>query len=183
MEIQMNPRFTEKEWLEDFGEFVSSNTNSPVPEDISKSILNRVHRALNPSSWLVFSKILGIHVVVSTLSLAVCDQFGTTPFKTGISFADYFMKFGHSTCMALCGFLFVGLSVSAACFLLKPEELSVFYRNSFVQAIALSLISIGILMAFGAEILIGVGALWILGAVLGGLAPIHVFTKLKHVSH
>ena len=179
----MNPRFTEKEWLEDFGNFVSSDTHSPVPEEISKSILSRIHKALNPSPWIVFLKVFGIQIVVGALSLAICDQFGMTLFNTGVSLADYFMKFGHSACMTLCGFLFVGLGVSAACFLLKPEELSVLYKNAIVQAVAISIVSILIFMIFGAEILMGVGTLWLIGATLGGLAPIHMITRLRHVSH
>ena len=105
----MNPRITEKEWLEDFKDFVTAKEVA-VPEDVSKRILNYIHRDLNPSSWLVFLKLLGIHSIVGTLSLAMCDQFGMNPFNTSFSLSQYFMRFGYSFCMVLCGGLFLGLT-------------------------------------------------------------------------
>ena len=111
---------TEKEWIEDFQEFVRSES-VPVPESVSKAILSRISKDLNPSPWIIFIKLLGIHAVVGTLSLAICNQFGINPFSTEFSLSDYFMKFGHSTCMFLCGVLFVGSSLFVSNSLLRPE--------------------------------------------------------------
>lgn len=169
----MNSKITEREWLEDFSDFVSSEGAS-VPDNVSQNILSYVHRELNPSAWYVFAKLMGIHSVVGTLSLSICEQFGMSPFSTGISLAEYFMRFGHSVCMALCGFLFVGLSVAIAFFMLKPEEFSVLKKNSWIQIPSISLLSLAIFIGFGAEIVFGIGFLWFIGAMLGGFTPILV---------
>jgi hypothetical protein len=162
-------KISEKEWLEDFHEFVKSE-GVPVPENISKVLLSRVHADLNPSPWTIFGKMVGIHLVVGTLSLAICDQFGMSPFRTGFSLSDYFMKFGHSMCMVLCGVLFVGLSASAGGVVLRPEELRVLSQNSILQIFGLSAISLGLFAVFGADFTWVIGFLWLLGAMLGGVA-------------
>lgn len=167
-------RISEKEWLEDFQEFVKSGS-TPVPGEASAAILERVRADLLPSAWLVFTKLLGIHAVVGTLSLAVCDQFGMSPFSTGFSLADYFMEFGASACMSLCGVLFVGLTVAVAGFVLRPEELRVIYRRSALQVFGLGMISLGVFAAFGAEIAFGLGLLWLIGAELGGILISRLF--------
>ena len=167
----MNKRISEREWLEDFQDFVDSEGAS-VPENLSKSVFARVRRDLNPSPWLVFAKLLGIHAVVGTLSLALCNQFGMSPFHSGLSLSGYFMKFGHSACMVLCGVLFVGLSILLCRPILRNEELFVLRKNAPLQIFGLSTISLALFLALGAEILLVVGLLWIAGAMLGGLLAV-----------
>lgn len=162
-------KITEKEWLEDFQEFVR-NEGALVPDEISQTVLDRVRHELNPSPWLVFSKFLGTHAVVGTLSLALCDQFGISPFQTGFSLSDYFMEFGHSTCMVLCGVLFVGLSVLLCRAWVSPEDLRVLKKNAWLQVSGISMLSLGIFAAFGAEITFAIGVLWLIGAMAGGTA-------------
>ena len=160
-------KITEKEWIEDFQEFVRSE-GTPVPEYISKAVLSQVHQDLNPSAWFIFMKLLGIHSVVGTFSLAICNQFGINPFQTGFSLSNYFMKFGHSTCMVLCGVLFVSVSVFSTRTLIRPEELRVLRKNAVLEVFGLSMISLGIFAALGAEITLAIAILWLIGAMLGG---------------
>lgn len=162
-------KITEKDWLEDFKDFVSSE-GAPVPEELSQSIFKRIHKALNPSAGLVFSKLLGIHALVGTLSLAICDQFGMSPFNTGFSLTTYFMKFGHSICMALCGVLFISLTIALGYFILNGDEFRVLSKNASLHIFSLSVLSLAAFIGFGAQIVLGIGILWLLGALVGGLA-------------
>jgi hypothetical protein len=171
----MNPRITEKEWLEDFKDFVTTK-GVAVPTDVSNKILSRIHRELNPSSWIVFLKLLGIHSVVGTLSLAVCDQFGMSPFNSGFSLSQYFMKFGHSICMVLCGILFLGLTGVFSRTILRQEEFLVLKKNVLIQVFFLSLLSLVSFIAFGGEIIIGVAILWFVGALIGGVTSIQMLS-------
>lgn len=166
----------EKEWLEDFKDFVNSD-GVPVPEEISNRILRQVHRDLNPSTWLVFGKLLGIHALVGTLSLSICNQFGLNPFHTNFSLSDYFMKFGHSTCMVLCGVLFISLTIGLSYLVLRREELLVLSKNAPLQVFGLSILSLVAFVGFGAEIVLGVASLWFLGAMIGGLVAAKVFIQ------
>ena len=177
-------KISEKEWREDFQEFVRGDS-AAVPSGIAHSILEEVHRDLNPSPWLVFVKLLGIHSVVGTFSLGICNQFGMSPFRTGFSFSEYFMKFGHSTCMFLCGVLFLGLSVLLCRSVIRIEELRVLQRNIWLQVLGLSLISLGAFAALGAEFTLIIGGLWLLGAMLGGAAAATVLRRstLRPLEH
>ena len=141
----------------------------PVPEAVSQSLFETVRADLNPSAWAVFVKILGIHSIVGFLSTAVCDQFGMSPFQSGFSLSEYFMQFGHSVCMFLCGLLFMSLGVAAARIVLSLEEVRVFRSNAFLQVFVLCLISLGTFLALGAEVVFVFAMIWFVGSLLGGL--------------
>jgi len=180
----MKNMITEKKWLEDFSDFVRGGEGVKVPDEISSQILKRIHKEMNPSARAVFMKLLAVHGVVGTLSLTVCDQFGISPFNTGFSLADYFMKFGHSVCMILCGFLFISLTIFLGRLVLRREELMVLKKNVFVQIPALSALSLGVFMILGAEIVLGIAALWLLGAAIGGfLATRLLGVTLRRIMH
>lgn len=178
----MKDKISEKEWLEEFKEFVNSGEGVEVPTALSDQVLQYVHKSLNPSPWIVFSKLLGIHAVVGTLSLAVCDQFGLNPFNSGFSLSEYFMKFGHSVCMLLCGFLFISLTLVLGRLILPPEEIKIFKENVFVQIPILSALSLGAFMIFGAEVVLSIGLLWLLGAIVGGLVTARVIAPKMHLA-
>ena len=169
-------KISEREWLEDFQEFIQGD-GAPVPPGVARTVLAQVQRDLNPSFWLVFAKLLGIHSVVGTLSLGLCNQFGMSPFQTGFSLSEYFMKFGHSTCMFLCGVIFLGLSVLLCRAAIRIDELRVLQRNVWLQIPVLSMISLGAFAALGAEISLVIGALWFLGAMLGGAAAATLLSR------
>lgn len=169
---------TEKEFLKEFNEFMNSDHTS-VPKEVSEKILQFVHHELNPSAWHVFGKLLAIHFGVGTLSLAVCDQFGMSPFKTGFSLSDYFMRFGATACMLICGFLFISLSVLMAWVLLKREELNVFGKNSLIHITGLGVISLLVFWGLGAEVLLQFAFLWLIGAIIGGMIPVFILKKAQ----
>lgn len=173
--MAMHPN--EKKWFDEFKEFAETESVA-VPESITQNILKTVHRDLNPSSLKVFAKLFSVHLFVGTLSLAVCDQFGMSPFKTEFSLSEYFMRFGHSFCMVMCGYLFIGLSVTISSFFLSREEFRVVGRHGGLQVFLLSIFSLVIFAAFGADFAIGFGLLWVLGAILGGFSVLGI-AKLR----
>ena len=160
-------RHTEKAWLDEFQEFTRGDTVT-VPKEAEHAIFARVRRDLNPSARKVFGKLFGLHAVVGTFSLAICNQFGLNPFHTNFTLSDYFMTFGHSACMFLCGLLFLSGSVLLACFVLGREEARVFRRSAGLQVFGLSMLSLGVFMAAGAQLALSIALLWLLGAMIGG---------------
>lgn len=56
----------------------------------------------------------------------------------------------------------------------RPEEFTVLRRNAWLQVFGLSMISLGIFLVAGAEIALIFGILWLVGAVLGGVAIAHI---------
>lgn len=169
-------KLKEKEWLEDFKEFIQSE-GTPVPQDATENILKHVHADLNPSSWVVFLKLLGIHLVVGTLSLSICNQFGLNPFQTNFSLSNYFMQFGHSTCMVLCGVIFIGLTIALSQLVMRREELLVLSRDVLLQVFGISVLSLAGLIGFGADVVLGIGALWFVGAMFGGVVTAKILIR------
>ena len=172
----MNPK--EQQWLKEFREFVNAEIME-VPPSVSKGILQNVHKALNPPWYLIFMKILGVHLFTGTLSLAACNQFEMNPFKTEFSLSEYFMKFGHSTCMVFCGVLFIGISIFASGYILRSEELRVLRRSAFIQSLGLGAISLFGFWLFGAEIAISIALLWLIGALIGGISISELVFRMR----
>jgi hypothetical protein len=166
----MKKNLNEKEWLEEFNQFIATEQIAP-PKSVSDSILMRTKKMMNPSPWIVFLKLLGIHSIFGTLSLAMCNQFGLNPFNTHLSLSDYFMTLGHSFCMLCCGLIFVSFSIIAAWIFLNRDEFSVIKKNYLIQIFSLSFLSLGTFVAVGADVTVGIAGLWLLGAVVGGAIP------------
>ncbi len=175
----MTVKDAEKNWLKEFNEFMECDS-ATVPRQLSKTILDSIQRDMNPSAWSVFSKLFAVQSIAGTLSLLVCNQFGINPFQTGFSLSNYFMKFGHSTCMLLCGFIFLSVGISASRLFLRNEEFLVIKRNSFLQIFSLSLLFLGIFAIVGAELTITIGVMWMLGALLGGLLSVFIPWQRHH---
>ena len=161
----------ENEWLQAFNEFTTAESRQP-PQALSDRILQQTQKKLNPKAGVIFSKLLLVHTFVGTLSLAVCDQFGITPFQTGFSLSDYFMAYGHGVCMIMCGFIFIGLSVATSYLFLNPDEFRQMKRKSPQHLLLLIFISFVTLKLFGAEVTWGLASLWFLGAFIGGILPV-----------
>ena len=166
----MNNDFKEKEWLNEFNNFMECDGVKP-PESLSQKILIKTKKLIDSSPWIVFFKLAGIHSLFGTLSLAVCNQFGLNPFNTSLSLSEYFMTFGYSACMTLCGVTFIAFSIFAAWMILTRDEFYVLKKNYLIQVFSLSLLSLATFVALGAHISLSIAVLWTLGALFGGVVP------------
>jgi hypothetical protein len=168
------------QWLKEYNEFLKNE--QPVPQEMSNQVFSKICGLLNPSAFMIFTKVFSIHLAVGTLSLAICHQFGLNPFGTEKSLADWFMSVGgHSFCMIGCGILFTALSIVAAGYFLTTEEVRVLRRTEFLQSLCLSLFSLGVFAFFGAELVLTFAGLWLLGALIGGYAATEVVWRFKKV--
>lgn len=169
-----------KNWNSEFNLFVQSDHEIPV--ELSSRVLGVMSKLMNPSPFRIFSKLLGFHFVFGLLSLSICHQFGLNPFNTRGSFSDWLMEVGgHNFCMIGCGILFIGLSIAAAGYFLSIEEARVLRKTRFLQISALSLFSLGIFVAVGAQLALTIGGLWLLGGLVGGLVTTEITWQLKRV--
>jgi len=168
-----------RDWLKEYSEFLATEPTT-VPTSLTRQVHNEIKKRLSPSPLMVFSKILGLHFITGFFSLAICTQFGLNPFKTSHSLSDIFMNWGgHGFCMVACGVIFISLTVFLAGFLLTIEETKALRRTEFLQIFTLSLISIGLFMALGAEVAFTFGGLWVLGGFIGGFAATEILWQLK----
>lgn len=171
-----------KEWMDDYSEFLSAE-EVRVPRELNQKVLASIQSLLNPSAWMVFAKLLGIHFVVGFLSLGICHQFGMNPFGTTRSLSDWFMDlWGHNVCMIGCGVIFVSFSILAAGYFLSVEEVRALRRTEFLQTLALGAFSLVMFALFGTELALTFAGLWLLGALIGGFLATEAVWKLKVAS-
>lgn len=170
------------EWLNDYQDFLNADS-SGVPAGLNENVLSKMSALINPSAWVVFFKVLGIHLVTGFLSLSVCHQFGINPFNTEYSLADWFMRVGGYTgCMVGCGLSFISMSLFAAGLLLTAEEVKALKRTEFIQNLSLGLVSLGFFAAVGAELAVGMAGLWLLGSLVGGFFATETIWRLKKLA-
>lgn len=146
--------------------------NENIPFEKKDVLLTKIHKRIFPSPSRVLGKILGVHLFVGTLSLAVCDQFGLNPFGTNQFLTSWFMSWGHSFCMVLCGGFFASATFLISQLLLSFEEVETLQRSRFIQIAALMLLSLGTFFFLGAHIVVSLVLLWSFGALIGGISSI-----------
>ena len=174
----MKPSFNSEEWLRDFNEFMST-PSTPVPPSLFQKIRDVVYKDLNPSAWMIFVKLIGIHAVVGSLSLLLCAQFGMGPSYGGKVFMSLTMQFGETGCMLFCGALFVGLSLLVGGLVLTLPEVKVLRRTEFLQVLALGILSMGAFLCFGADVVTGLSLFWLMGSLLGGVVMTELSWRLR----
>lgn len=171
-----------EQWLKEYNEF--SKSSAVVPHDLSAKVIGKVGSLLNPSAFLIFVKVFGVHLAVGTLSLAFCHQFGLNPFNTEKSLADWFMQVGgHGFCMVSCGLFFTSISILSSGYFLTTEEVRVFRKTEILQALCLSILSLGAFAFWGAEIALTIAGLWMLGALIGSFAATEVVWRVKRFNY
>lgn len=168
-----------KEWMKEYTEFLNVD-EMRVPRELSEKVADNIQLLLNPSAWLVFAKLLGVHLVVGFFSLGICHQFGMNPFGTTRSLSDWFMEmWGHSVCLIGCGVIFVSFSILTAGYFLTIEEIRALKRTEFLQTFALGVVSLIVFAVFGTELAIAFAGLWLLGGLIGGFLATEVTLKIK----
>lgn len=166
-----------QEWIQEFNEFISADPIQP-PKQVSNSVLSRIHADLNPSSWLVFTKLAAIHGIVGFITLLFCPQFGLG-LTDGMGLMALFMRFGQQACMLGCGAVFMSGSALAASLILRPEEVRAIKRTELLQISGLALLSMGVFIYAGAGVVVSLGLFWILGSVVGGLGTFELGYRLR----
>lgn len=153
----------------DFLEFMNSKGVSP-PEELSDRILNFVKADLNPSHKIVFSKLLGIQAFIGFLTLIFCPQFDLSLTNNHELFHYFHHKYGESTCMAICGLIFIGSGALFSSYILKSSEIRRIKESKFLYYMTVSIIALSVLFIFGAKIYLNLAFFWFIGAILGGVS-------------
>lgn len=161
----------EKKLVQDFSTY-SQSEGDDIPHGVAEKILQDASRYLTPRGTVVFIKVFILHLIAGVFSLIVCDQFGIRPLDIGFTLSQYFMTFGHSVCMFLCGLVFLSTSMLVALVVLRQEEILVLKKNSWLFLLTLILFSLGFFLIFGADFVLSFTLLWIFGAFLGGFLPL-----------
>lgn len=157
---------------QEYREFLSVNP-STLPQRLSTRVHQNIEASLNPNSFSIFFKLIGIHSVVATMTLLYCPQFGVT-LTSGMGLMHYLAQFGDAVCMLGCGALFTGLSFFSTSLILRPEEVRALRRTKLFQVVALITLSFAVLLCFGAEVLTINAISWTVGALFASLLTLEL---------
>ncbi len=160
------------EWNKEFQEFMATSEIEPSKK-VSKVIQEHVYRELNPSSAYVFGKLALVHLVVGTITLLFCPQFGLS-LTSHMGLMHWLMQFGSAVCMFGCGVFFLGTSALVASFVLRPEEIKIIRKTQFWQFALLAIVSMGIFLTLGPQAFETLAILWVAGSILGALASMEI---------
>lgn len=168
-------------WESEFSDFLMTEPVE-VPPMLTETIIAKIQNELNPSFLQVFGKISSIHFIVGLFTLLFCPQFDIS-ITSQVGLVPYLMQFGHEVCTFGCGAIFVGTSLLASSFYLKPEDVKVLKKHEFLQLLVLSSLSLGFFVALGAEVVLSLGIIWLAGATLGGILTLNLgwaFRRLQY---
>lgn len=172
----MTNKIDPKDWAKEFESFMEGPEIAP-PQELSQKVLGFVRNELNPRILSIVSKLAAIHVVVGSLSLLICSQFGM---GTG---EMLFMGLGEVACTLFCGALFLGASTFVAGFVFSKDELRKIRRTAYSPILALGILSLSIFLFFGAEIALNLAVVWLIGALGAGVIATELSIRLRTSSY
>lgn len=173
----MKNDFNSKQINDEFKAFMNAKEVTP-PRSLTENIFQMVHKDLNPSIWELFSKLALIQMIVGSLSLLICSQFGIGPGPL----VHAFMVFGETACMALCGGLFLGVGAFAAMHFLSRPEIELIRTTGYLPMLAMGILSLGIFFGFGAEIVVSLAFVWLLGGFVGALIVVEASCRFRRLA-
>lgn len=151
----------------DYKQFLAKTLTESAPP-LSASLRASIQRDLNPSAWSVFTKLAGLHLLASVLTLSVCPQFGIRLLGNGAGLMGVFMRLGPVACLVACGAFFVGTGLLLAGLLLRGEELRLIRKHRWLALTTLVSLSLGFFLMLDTEVLLNLAVAWFLGALAGG---------------
>jgi hypothetical protein len=176
----MKEKINAKEWAKDFNQFMSDEISIRPPAFLTQQIQEAVHRDLYPNLGLIFSKLALIHVLVGSLSLLICSQFGM---GRGHVLPHLLMSYGEMACMAACGALFLGLTSLVATLVFSRPELKRTREMGYSPILALGLLSLTVFFCFGADIALSVALVWLLGGLVAGALTMELGLGFRRLAH
>jgi len=151
---------------DDFKDFESMPEDSVPP--FQSRLRSSILKELDPSWMRIASKVLGVHVFASLITLSLCRQFGVRIFFDGPGLMESFMKLGYLGCMAACGALYVGATFLLIPLLLTYDESRKFQKHLYLQPLLVGGISLAFLGGVGEIFSLSVGAIWLASGWLSG---------------
>ncbi len=117
-------------WKQEHEVFESGNTRDSLPPGRAReAVFKAVAHDLKYFPYTLWFKISMIHIVVATITLVFCPQFGVGPLSGSLGLMELFMTFGSRACALFCGALFLGTSAVVYSFVLKPGEFLYLKKN------------------------------------------------------
>ena len=133
----------------EFKKFLKSYEAPPAALD--ERILGQARKSLYWENLLVLLKVFATHLLAGVATLAVCPQFGWSPFKAPDSLPHIFMSYGVWACGLFCGSFFMGAGALLSSILLGRREFLAYNRKLWTYSGVSSAVFMTALMFLGKE--------------------------------
>ena len=153
--------------MKEFEAFSRADEITP-PTILTENIFSKVRSDLNPDPIRLFGKVGIIHLVVGAIVVMICPQFGLGLYES-TRLLDFFMQFGHYTCMIACGAFFLGSTAVVPNILLTSSELRVVRERKLSYFSILSLLTMTTFLVLGGDVVFSFALTWMLGALAGAV--------------
>lgn len=150
----------------DYNDFIQSK--EVAPRKLTHSIFDKVKADLNPNKQLVFLKLLSVQMFTGLITMLFCPQFKMSLTNNHDLFHYFHHNFGAQICMILCGAIFLGSGAIVAAYSLDLEEVRIIKNSKGLYTLAISGLSLGVFLLFGAKLYLDLTLLWVLGAFIAG---------------
>jgi hypothetical protein len=127
--------------LKDSGYSEFRSRSETVPESIYARVRADLEGRMKPGFVRVVLEVLKTQIILGTLTLLVCPQFGIGPLGGGDGLMGWVESYGHLVCGAYCGSIFVGLNVLYARFFLSLDFRNAIRTEPLLPFAALGVIS------------------------------------------
>lgn len=162
---------------QDFSEFVKGPPET-TPTHLLNNIQAQINSLENPGFKKVVSKLTGLHLFASGLTLSFCPQFGFNPFLDHHGITHYFMQWGETVCLFLCGAIYLGMSALVFRIFLSQQEWKKYRQHEFANLTALISLSLFFYSMTGPDFRALLAIAWTIGAFMMAFAIDHM--PLKH---
>jgi hypothetical protein len=151
-------------------------------EKMGPSLEAKFRTELAPTLMASGSRLLGVHVLSSLLTLSVCPQFGIRLIGEGHGLMALFMPFGMFGCFFFCGAFYLGSTVMLAKLILSRPDWRQVRANFTILTLVLSLCSLILFKLISGTLMLGIALMWFTGALLAArlsLLPFQLLQKVK----
>lgn len=120
-------------------------------QDLDLRVLAEAHKQSAKERAAVVTKALLIHAGAGLATLAVCPQFGWSPFDAPERLPHLFMSYGVWACGLFCGAVFMGAGTFIKMLFMRPNELKTYQRKAWAYSSWFSALFLGTLMLLGLD--------------------------------
>lgn len=141
-------------------------TSESSSNEVNDTVLNFVHRDLNPSHSTIILKLISIQTFIGLVTLLFCPQFNFSLTNNYDLFHFFHRHFGHIICTAICSAIFIGSGTIFASALLTISELKEITKTKGLYGLGLSGYFVSLFLILGSDVYLVSSLVWTLSAVL-----------------
>lgn len=163
----------------DFQDFMENKENTP-PRNLDDTIYKIISKDLTPSTSIIFFKLLGLQLILGSLTMLFCPQFELSLTNHYELFHYFHHNFGDIVCMIICGFIFMGPTGIMASIILSSEEIRTIKFSVPLYYMAITGLSMSLFLSLGASFYFEYATIWAISCVISSTLCFELGRLIKY---